>query len=109
MKEIAAGVLLLALMASPIIVLLFQFLAVKHAALEKRTNPVEDLVFFSISYAILASLAVIGLTIWYMLHYESTTGYSAGNAPLALFYFLPAAVAFGQSVALIEWWFGKKR
>ena len=108
MKEIAAGVFLLALMASPILVLLVQFLAVKRAASEKRSKSVKDLVFYSVTYAILASLAAIGLTIWYIVHYESTTGYNAGNAPLGLIFYLPVATAFGQLVALVEWWFGKK-
>jgi hypothetical protein len=40
-----------------------------------------------------------------MVSYEHTTGYSAGNAPIAwIFFYGPISAAMGEIVALVQWW-----
>ncbi len=48
------------------------------------------------------------LTIAWMTWNEKTSGFSAGNAPLAwIFFYGPFSVALGQLLALTVWWFKK--
>ena len=54
------------------------------------------------------SIASLACTIGWMVWYENTTGYSAGNAPLGwIFFYGPASAAVGQLLALVVWWFRK--
>jgi hypothetical protein len=47
-------------------------------------------------------------TIVWMIWYEKTTGYSAGNAPSGwIFFYGPLSAMLRQLVALTIWWFKK--
>jgi TRAP-type C4-dicarboxylate transport system permease small subunit len=59
----------------------------------------------SISYAIVGAIASLVLLIIWMIWYEKSTGYSAGNAPVGwIFFYGPLSAALGQLIALIQWW-----
>jgi hypothetical protein len=64
-----------------------------------------SLVRLSIKYAFVGASLSLALTIAWMIIYEATTGFSAGNGPLGwIFIYGPASVACGQLVALVRWW-----
>lgn len=106
----AAGFLLLAFIVSPVIVIVLTIIAISYARRIRKPVPsIGLLVAYNFGYALLMSALAIGLTVWYMVHYEATTGYSAGNAPAGLIFLLPMAIGSGQFFALLHWWFGKVR
>ena len=108
MMDIAAGLALSALMVSPAILFALAIAAVAYAKRTRKPKAsVGLLVAYTIGYALLMSVLVVGFIIWSMTRYETETGYSAGNAPAGLVFLLPMAVAFGQCVALLHWWFGR--
>jgi hypothetical protein len=94
---------------SPILAAVLAALVVaiaKYAHLSKSSYAsllISSLIFAAIGVAI--SLIV---TIIWMIWYESSTGYSAGNAPLGwIFFYGPVSAAIGQLLALVKWWFTK--
>lgn len=57
-------------------------------------------------YAAIGAGGSLAVTVAWMVWYEKSTGYSAGNAPLGwLLFYGPTSTALGQLVALIHWWF----
>jgi hypothetical protein len=59
-------------------------------------------------FTFLGAVASLIYTIVWMIWYEHSTGYSAGNARLGWIFFNgPVSAALGQLVALIAWWFKK--
>ena len=69
---------------------------------------VSTLAWTTVAFAVAGAAASLACTIGWMVWYENTTGYSAGNAPLGwIFFYGPASAAFGQLPALIVWWFRK--
>ena len=71
---------------------------------------VSTLIWITIALAVAGAAASLACTIGWMVWYENTTGYSAGNAPLGwIFFYGPASAALGQFLALIIWWFKKPR
>lgn len=108
MIEAATGLLLIALIVSPVIVTALTIIAINYG--RRKRKPMASiglLVAYNFGYALLMSALAIGLTIWYIFHYETTTGYSAGNAPAGLIFLLPMAIGSGQLLALLHWWYGK--
>ncbi len=73
-----------------------------------RGRPIERigrLVWTSAAFALAGAVATLVLTIAWMIWYEKTTGYSAGNGPLGwIFFYGPLGAASGQLVALLLWW-----
>lgn len=60
----------------------------------------------SLKYALVGAGVSLVLTIVWMIWYEKTTGFSAGNGPLGwIFFYGPMSSALGQLVALARWWF----
>jgi hypothetical protein len=69
---------------------------------------VSTLILITVVFAIAGGAASLAYTIGWMVWYENTTGYSAGNAPLGWIFFSgPASAALGQLLALIVWWLRK--
>jgi len=76
----------------------------KLAALEKPSG--VFLLSRSFAYAFVGVATSLVITIAWMIWYENTTGFGAGNAPLGwAFVYGPASAALGQFAALIHWWF----
>ncbi len=72
------------------------------------TAKVSTLIWTTVAFAVAGAAASLAYTIGWMVWYENTTGYSAGNAPLGwIFFYGPASAALGQLLALIVWWFRK--
>jgi hypothetical protein len=102
--------LLAAIFLSPVLVAVVAVLFVAYAKASGLQKPsVGRLVNRSLLYAVLGAVAsLVLLTLW-IVWYEKTTGYSAGNAPLGwIFVYGPLSAAFGQIFALIQWWFRSK-
>ena len=79
---------------------------VKGYALPKPK--ISTLIWMTIAFAAAAAVASLIFTIGWMVWYENTTGYSAGNAPLGwIVFYGPASAALGQLLALVVWWFRK--
>ena len=51
---------------------------------------VGTLVWMTVAFAVAGSIASLACTIGWMVWYEKTTGYSAGNAPLGWIFFYRA-------------------
>ena len=67
---------------------------------------VSTLVWITVAFAVAGAAASLACTVGWMVWYEKTTGYSAGNAPLGwIFFYGPASAALGQLLALVVWWF----
>ena len=109
MTEAATGLLLLALIVSPVIVTALTIIAINYGRRKQKPMAIGLLIAYNFGYALLMSTLAIGLTFWYMFHYETTTGYSAGNAPAGLIFLLPMAIGSGQLLALLHWWYGKAK
>jgi hypothetical protein len=92
---------------SPALMLVAALLVVLIAKM--RGRPIERigrLVWTSAAFALAGAVATLVLTIAWMIWYEKTTGYSAGNGPLGwIFFYGPLGAASGQLVALLLWWF----
>ena len=101
--------MLLAVFLSPLLMVIVAALVVvmaKDHALPKPRMGV--LVWLSIAFAGAGTIASLLFSIGWMIWYEKTTGYSAGNAPLGwIFLYGPASAALGQLLALVVWWFKK--
>ena len=105
-----AGFFLLAVLASPVVAACVGAFAVFYSRRARLSKPpVTRLVIHSLVYSLLACGLTIGYTFWSMTRYEANTGFSAGNGPLALTFLLPAAVAAGLVLALVQWWFWMAR
>lgn len=69
---------------------------------------ISTLVWITIAFAVTGAASSLACTIAWMVWYENTTAYSAGNAPLGwILFYGPASAALGQLLALIVWWFRK--
>ncbi len=99
--------LLLFLFLSPLFAAILAALVVMSAKLAHLAKPKPSyLLELSLKYAVIGAGASLVLTIVWMIWYEKTTGFSAGNAPLGwIFFYGPVSAALGQFVALARWWF----
>ena len=102
---------LLAAFLSPLAMIVVAGAIVAIAKILSLPKPkVGALIWMSIALAAAGAIASLIYTIGWMIWYENTTGYSAGNAPLGwIFFYGPASAALGQLLALIVWWFRKPR
>jgi len=98
---------LLLIFLSPLFAAILAVLVVLSAKLAHLSKPKPSyLVELSLKYAGIGAGASLVLTIVWMIWYEKTTGYSAGNGPLGwIFFYGPLSAALGQLVALVKWWF----
>jgi hypothetical protein len=89
----------------PIVVLaLIIVVALAAAGTDLRRPSVTELLLRTVVYAVAAAAISLGGTIAWMIWYEKTTGYSAGNAPLGwIFYYGPLSAGIGEFIALIHW------
>jgi hypothetical protein len=96
---------------SPVAMLIVAAMVVALAKARGQAKPrVSTLIWITVALAIGGAAASLAYTIGWMVWYEKSTGYSAGNAPLGwIFFYGPASAAIGQLVALIIWWFKKPR
>ena len=94
---------------SPVIAALFALAVVSLAKIaEKPKAKISTLVRLSLLFAVVGAGASLLLNITWMIWYERTSGFSAGNAPLGwLFFYGPFSVALGQLFVLTVWWFKK--
>jgi hypothetical protein len=101
--------LFIAIIFSPLLMVLVAFIFVWIAKLAKfKKANMQYLIGHTIIYAAIGAGATLIFTIAWMIWYETTTGYSAGNGPLAwIFLYGPAGASLGQLIALIVWWFKK--
>jgi len=84
----------------------YVLLALKRKRLSEgsRTSLLPALVVSSI---VAGAGITLTATITWMVWYEKTTGYSAGNAPLGwIFFFGPAGVAISFVVGFMVWQYG---
>ncbi len=64
----------------------------------------KRLVIVSLMYAGIMLVVSLLLTIAWMVWYQYSTGYDAGNGIVGwIFFFGPASVALGQLIGLIQW------
>lgn len=101
--------MLLITFLSPLLMGVVAMALVIFARLARLPKPrVAFLVGRSVAYALIGVVASLLLTVGGMIWYESSTGYSAGNAPLGwIFFYGPLSAALGQFAALVQWWFKK--
>jgi hypothetical protein len=101
--------ILLAAFLSPLAMVVVAAVVVFMAKLSSKPKPaVGALIGMSFTFAAAGAVVSLAFTIGWMIWYEKTSGYSAGNAPLGwIFLYGPASAALGQLVALIVWWFRK--
>ena len=99
--------MLLSLFLSPVLMLIVAAIVVIYARLTRlRKAPLDYLIGRSVAFAVAGAALTLLCTIGWMIWYENTTGYSAGNAPLGwIFFYGPLSAACGQFVALLMWWF----
>jgi hypothetical protein len=92
---------------SPIVALaIIIFVALIAAEMASKQPPVRELIVRAVVYAAAAAAISLGGTIAWMIWYERSTGYGAGNAPLGwIFFYGPLSAAAGEIVALIHWTF----
>jgi protein-S-isoprenylcysteine O-methyltransferase Ste14 len=92
-------------LSSPLVaatVTLVVFILCKVARLNRPSG--KDLVVVSLVAATVCAGLSLAYTIFEMVKYEMTTGYSAGNGPLAwIFITGPLSVAAGFLIALVLW------
>jgi hypothetical protein len=70
-----------------------------------RVASLGQLILLSVACAVIGAFLTLLYTVAWMIWYEKTTGFSAGNAPIAwIFFYGPLGLAFGQLVALLLWW-----
>ena len=98
--------MLLGFLLSPVIMAVIVGLVVVYAKVSNLPKPgIGRLVVRSVVYAAAGAGGSLVLLIIWMLWYEQTIGYSAGNAPVGwLFFYGPVSAVLGQVVALIRWW-----
>ena len=94
---------------SPLLIAALAIIFVVYAKLAALPKPsIASLIGNSFLYAVVGTIVSLILTIVWMVWYESSTGYSAGNGPLAwIFFYGPVSAALGQLAALVRWWFRK--
>lgn len=90
----------------PVLALLVQagfYVYAKSMHLEKPS--VGRLVIKSFKYSFIGVVISLLLTIAWMVWYEYSSGYSAGNGPIGwILFYGPVSVAIGQIMALSRWW-----
>ena len=97
--------MLLTLVLSPLILVILAVVAVAVVRLAHLPKPsIAWLVTRSLVFAVTGVAVSLGATYAWMIWYERSSGYSAGNAPV--FWFIlaaPPSAALGQLLALL-WW-----
>lgn len=101
--------MLLAMFTSPLVMAIVAAAVVALAKLYSVPKPkLSMLIWMSLAFAAAGATASLIFTIGWMVWYEKTTGYSAGNAPVGwILFYGPASAALGQLLALVVWWFRK--
>lgn len=101
--------LLIANFFSPLImVVIAALLAIFSKKFSSRDRQLGFLVTRTLLYGVVGAGTSLAFTIAWMIWYEMSTGYSAGNGPLGwIFFYGPTSVALGQVAALVHWWFRK--
>lgn len=92
---------------SPLLIAALAIILVVYVKLAALTKPsIAFLIGRSLLYAVIGAIVSLVLIIVWMVWCESSTGYGAGNAPLAwIFFYGPVSAALGQLAALAQWWF----
>ena len=90
----------------PLLALIIQVGIVIYAKKTKLHKPkTKVLITNSFKYGFVGAVISLLLTIISMFWYEYSSGYSAGNAPVAwILFYGPLSFSLGQIVALIKWW-----
>lgn len=90
----------------PVIVAVIEVGFVAVARYKEITKPPASLLASkSIKYGVVGAVISLVITIAWMVWYEHTSGYSAGNGPIGwIFFYGPISFAIGQVVALVKWW-----
>lgn len=94
---------------SPLFAAILAAIVVVHAKLASLQKPNITLLFSrSLIYAIIGAAVSFGFMAAFMIWYESATGFSADKGySWWMLFFGPLSAAFGQVIALIDWWFKK--
>jgi hypothetical protein len=103
------AMLLMASLLSPVLAAVAVLLVFLYAKARSLPKPSAGfLLGRSFLYAIVGAVASLLLTVVWIVWYEWSSGFSAGNGPLAwIFGYGPLSVALGQFIALGQWWFRK--
>ena len=98
--------LLLAIVFSPVLAAVVALLLFLYAKVRSLPKPSAGfLLGRSVLYAIIGSVASLVLTVAWMVWYEWSSGFSAGNGPLGwIFGYGPLSATLGQFIALAQWW-----
>ena len=101
--------ILLVSLLSPLLIAALAVILVMYVKFTALIKPnITFLITRSLLYAVLGALVSLIMVVLWMVWYKSSTGYDAGNAPLAwIFFYGPVSGALGQLAALIHWWFKK--
>lgn len=102
-------IVLVASMLSPVLALALVLALGRLARLNhSSTGSFQSLVRLVLLFALGGAGATLVLTIAWMIWYEHSTGFSAGNGPLGwIFVYGPIGAALGEICALAVWWFKK--
>jgi hypothetical protein len=93
--------MLLAIILSPLFMAILALVVVLVAKLTMLSKPsVVYLVSRSFVFAAIGAVSSLLLTIAWIIWYEHSTGYNAGNSG-------PVSAALGQLLALAMWWIKK--
>jgi len=96
---------LLTALTSPIYAGIASTLVATTAIFTSNRKPsIKSLIIKIIAYVGIGLILSLAYTIYAMVQYEATTGYSAGNGPLGwIFYYAPLSITCGIIVATLHW------
>lgn len=100
--------LILFIFLSPAFVAIIELVIMTNIRRAGITKPSQfSLLMYSVFFAFIGAAVSLLFTIVSMVRYEATTGYCAGNGPLAwIIVYGPLSAALGQTIALV-WWYSK--
>ena len=73
--------------------------------MKTKKKDIKNRTILIAGFAVGGATATLIYTFVWMIWYEKTTGYSAGNAPVAwIFFFGPLGAAIGALIGFLVWW-----
>ena len=98
-------VFLLPILATAVVVIAALYEAGREIGAAPERPPFRVLIIRTVVFGVAGGVLSLLATIVWMIWYQHTTGYNAGNGPLGwIFIYGPVSVAVGELVALVTWW-----